>query len=120
MTYSVVGDTTDAHYINNTLIPSGTLFTNYYAVSHPSLPNYLALTVGNTCGKDGTDTVTPLCTEPSIWTQMSAARITAREWAENESANCSHRRLDELRLESVTEPDRSSWHIVFGPDTHCC
>jgi len=22
-------------------------------VSHPSLPNYLALTVGNTCGKDG-------------------------------------------------------------------
>jgi len=87
---SVVGNTTGAPYISKTLIPSGTLFTNYYAVSHPSLPNYLALTVGNTCGKDGTDTVTPLCTEPSIWTQMSAAGIIAREWAENESANCSY------------------------------
>lgn len=87
---NVVGDRTDAPYINNTLIPAGTLFTNYYAVSHPSLPNYLALTVGNTCSKDGTDTVTPLCTEPSIWSQMSAARITAREWAENESANCTY------------------------------
>lgn len=87
---SVVGNTTGAPYISKTLIPSGTLFTNYYAVSHPSLPNYLALTVGNTCGKDGTDTVTPLCSEPSIWTQMSAAGIIAREWAENESANCSY------------------------------
>jgi len=72
------------------LIPSGTLFTSYYAVSHPSLPNYLALTVGNDMRKDGTDTVIPLCTEPSIWTQMSAAGITAREWAESESANCSY------------------------------
>jgi phosphatidylinositol-3-phosphatase len=87
---SIVGNMAGAPYISKTLIPSGTLFTNYYAVSHPSLPNYLALTVGNTCGKDGTDTVTPLCAKPSIWTQMSAAGITAREWAENESANCSY------------------------------
>jgi len=87
---SIVGNTTSAPYITKTLIPSGTLFTSYYAVSHPSLPDYLALTVGDTCGKDGTDTVIPLCTEPSIWTQMSAAGITAREWAESESANCSY------------------------------
>jgi phosphatidylinositol-3-phosphatase len=86
---SVVGSAS-APYLNGTLIPSGRLFTNYYAVSHPSLPNYLALTVGDTCGKDGSDTVRPLCTQPSIWGQMSAAGITAREWAENESANCSY------------------------------
>ena len=86
---SVVGNSSTP-YINRTLIPSGTLFTNYYAVSHPSLPNYLALTVGATCGKDGTDAVSPLCAKPSIWGQMSAAGITARQWAENESANCSY------------------------------
>src|SRR5438105_7474554 len=40
----ILGDTTkyivgnaDAPYINGTLIPQGTLFTNYYATSHPSL-----------------------------------------------------------------------------------
>jgi phosphatidylinositol-3-phosphatase len=86
---SIVGSAS-APYLNETLIPAGRLFTNYYAVSHPSLPNYLALTVGDTCGKDGTDTARPLCTQPSIWGQLSAAGIMAREWAENESANCSY------------------------------
>ena len=88
--YGSIADAAKAPYLNGTLIPSGRLFTNYYAVSHPSLPNYLALTVGDTCGKVGTDTVRPLCTRPSIWGQMSAAGITAREWAENESDNCSY------------------------------
>jgi hypothetical protein len=88
--YGSLAGAASAPYLNGTLIPSGTLFTNYYAVSHPSLPNYLALTVGDTCGKDGTDTARPLCTMPSVWGQMSAAGITAREWAENESANCSY------------------------------
>jgi phosphatidylinositol-3-phosphatase len=88
--YGDIVGSASAPYINGTLIPSGRLFTNYYAVSHPSLPNYLALTVGDTCGKDGSDMVSPLCTQPSIWGQMGAAGITAREWAENESANCSY------------------------------
>ena len=51
--YGSVAGAASAPYLNRTLIPSGTLFTNYYAVSHPSLPNYLALTVGGTCGKAG-------------------------------------------------------------------
>ena len=40
----------DAPYINDTLIPQGTLFTNYYATSHPSLPNYLQMVAGATGG----------------------------------------------------------------------
>ncbi|HZT09670.1 MAG TPA: alkaline phosphatase family protein, partial [Actinomycetota bacterium] len=40
----------DAPYINDTLIPQGTLFTNYYATSHPSLPNYLQMVAGATAG----------------------------------------------------------------------
>jgi hypothetical protein len=34
----------------NRLVASGTLLTSYYAVSHPSLPNYLALIGGGTFG----------------------------------------------------------------------
>ena len=46
----IVGNTVDAPYINNTLIPSGTLLTNYYSNFHPSLPDYLELTAGTNAG----------------------------------------------------------------------
>jgi phosphatidylinositol-3-phosphatase len=87
--YSAIVGSPDAPYINGTLIPHGELFTNYDAVTHPSLPNYEALTVGSTCGKVGTDNYLPLCGQPSIWRQLHTAGLLGREWAENESANCS-------------------------------
>lgn len=43
-----------APYINQ-LAGQSALATTYYAVSHPSLPNYIALTSGSTNGLDGTD-----------------------------------------------------------------
>ncbi len=53
----VNGDTTryivgnpDAPYINGTLIPAGTLYTNYHALGPVSLPNYLDLTAGTDGG----------------------------------------------------------------------
>jgi len=45
----VVGNP-NAPYLNGTLIPSGRLFTAYTAALHPSLPNYLVLTGGDTHG----------------------------------------------------------------------
>src|SRR5712691_3377696 len=45
---AIVGDVADAPYINNTLIPQGTLYSDHHGVSHPSLPNYLALFAGDT------------------------------------------------------------------------
>ena len=112
---SVVGDTTDAPYINHTLIPSGTLYTNYYAVSHPSLPNYLALVTGDTCGKDGTDNVTPLCSETTVFNQLSSAGIPAGEYEENESADCSY------VADSVNDSDGNSMyaerHDPYGSDS---
>src|SRR5438874_3768325 len=44
-----------APYINGTLVPSGTLFSQYYAVAHPSLTNYLVMTSArfNGCVSDG-------------------------------------------------------------------
>src|SRR5439155_9260877 len=51
------GDTTryivgnpDAPYINNTLIPQGTVSSKYYANAHPSLPNYLDIAAGTEAG----------------------------------------------------------------------
>jgi len=45
----VIGNTSEAPYVN-TLASQYGLATNYFAVSHPSLPNYLALAGGSTFG----------------------------------------------------------------------
>ncbi|HEV3359904.1 MAG TPA: alkaline phosphatase family protein [Pseudonocardiaceae bacterium] len=42
----IIGDTTDAPYINNTLAAGGASFTNSFAIEHPSEPNYLDLFSG--------------------------------------------------------------------------
>jgi phosphatidylinositol-3-phosphatase len=42
----IIGDTTNAPYIHNLATTYG-LGSNHFAVSHPSLPNYLALTGGS-------------------------------------------------------------------------
>jgi FOG: PKD repeat len=60
----IIGDTTDAPYINNTLVPEGALMTNSFAVTHPSQPNYLALFSGSTQGvTDDTCPVGPFATD---------------------------------------------------------
>jgi phosphoesterase family protein len=46
--YENVIGSENAPYINNTLLPQAVLYTNSFAVSHPSLPNYLALFAGST------------------------------------------------------------------------
>jgi hypothetical protein len=62
--YSEIIGSTAAPYVNG-LVAGGGLATSYYAVSHPSLPNYLALTSGSTLG------VTSDCT--TCW--QSAANV---------------------------------------------
>ena len=47
--YATVAGNPNAPYLNG-LVPSSALATSYYAVSHPSLPNYLALIGGDTFG----------------------------------------------------------------------
>ncbi len=69
------------------------LATNYWAITHPSLPNYIAMTSGETTGFVGTDcTAGPGCVSrsPSIFEQVAA------EWkgyAEGMTSNCA--RVDE-------------------------
>jgi acid phosphatase len=67
-----------APYLNK-LANRGALATDYYAIGHPSLPNYLALTTGSTQG------VTSDCnscenTAPSLSGQLEAAHISWRAY----------------------------------------
>ena len=65
--YSEIMGSSQAPYINSLASRYG-LATNYHAVTHPSLPNYLSLTGGDTFG------ITTDCT--SCW--VNAANITDR------------------------------------------
>jgi len=67
--YSVIGSPS-APYLNSLASRCG-LATNYFAVAHPSLPNYIALTSGSTRGitDDGEPSVHPL-TSASIFSQL--------------------------------------------------
>lgn len=48
--YDLIVGSSQAPYINGTLIPEAALMTNSHAVTHPSQPNYLALFSGSTQG----------------------------------------------------------------------
>ncbi|HEX4661560.1 MAG TPA: alkaline phosphatase family protein [Streptosporangiaceae bacterium] len=45
---AIIGRPDEAPYINNTLAKGGAVFSNSFAVTHPSQPNYLALFSGST------------------------------------------------------------------------
>jgi hypothetical protein len=47
---NIIGNTTNAPYINNTLAAGGALLTNYHAITYPSEPNYFSLYAGSTFG----------------------------------------------------------------------
>jgi len=67
--WQVVGNI-HAPYLNDTLMPTGRTLTQYFAVTHPSLPNYLALTSGATDGCD-TDKCTTTLTQNNIFHQLN-------------------------------------------------
>jgi acid phosphatase len=65
------------------------LATNYQAVAHPSLPNYLAMTGGSTYGV--TDDAPPsshTTDQPSVFGQALSAGKTAKLYAEGMPGNC--------------------------------
>ncbi|WP_441248486.1 alkaline phosphatase family protein [Kitasatospora sp. McL0602] len=47
----LVGNTTEAPYLNNTLIPMGSLLTDYHAGTHNSDPNYEQVAFGDSYGR---------------------------------------------------------------------
>jgi phosphatidylinositol-3-phosphatase len=96
-TYTGIVGSKSAPYINNTLIPGCGLATNYHGYSHPSLPNYLALTSGQAQGKGASADCTPFgCPQPqdSIFSQLGNAGQDWREYAEAAPGNCAKKNFD--------------------------
>ena len=84
--YDQVVGNPEAPYLNQ-LARRGTLATNYYAVTHPSLPNYLALLGGSTFGIDEN------CTDcaargDNLALQLSRAGIEWRAYMEGLPHRC--------------------------------
>ena len=86
--YGQIVGSAQAPYLNRAFIPAGELFTNYWAISHPSLPNYLAMTAGSRLGC-ATDACPPgSFGANNLFTQLDRAGIGWRAWEESMPSNC--------------------------------
>jgi acid phosphatase len=73
----------------NASAAQGKLFTNYLALTHPSLPNYIAFSSGGIqgCTNDSICHANTL-TAPSFYGQLESAGISWASYAENMLTNC--------------------------------
>ena len=86
--YGQIVGSAQARYLNRTFIPAGELFTNSWAISHPSLPNYLAMTAGSRLGC-ATDSCPPGSFRANnLFAQLDRAGIGWRAWEESMPSNC--------------------------------
>jgi hypothetical protein len=74
----------------NSLVRHGRDFTNYFAVAHPSLPNYVAIASGTTVGKGGSDEIAAgeLTGVTTVWDQLTAAGIPWAVYEETMPSPC--------------------------------
>ncbi|MCU1491869.1 MAG: acid phosphatase, partial [Acidimicrobiaceae bacterium] len=63
------------------------LATDYYAVSHPSLPNYIGLTSGSTWGITS-DCTTCYVGAPNLFSQLSAAHVSYDAYIQGIPSSC--------------------------------
>ena len=86
--YDAIVGSRSAPYLTHLARACG-LATNYTAIAHPSLPNYLAATSGETWGvtDDGPPAAHPI-RYPSIFSQVAAAGKTWRSYEESMPSNC--------------------------------
>jgi len=84
--YGEVAGNREAPYLNR-LAKRGTLATHYYAVAHPSLPNYLALLGGSTFGI-GSDCTGCVARGSNLAGQLSHAGIGWRAYMEGMPHPC--------------------------------
>ncbi len=86
--YSQIAGASSAPYINR-LIAKGRLFSAYDAVTHPSLPNYLAMTSGSTQAMDGSDTVSAgQIRSDNLFHQLSRAGVSWRAFMGSMPSPC--------------------------------
>lgn len=85
--YSEVIGSSTAPYVNS-LAHTYALSANYFAVSHPSLPNYLALGGGSTFGITDDCTDCHVAGAPSLVNQLDAAGISWTDYQEGMPSAC--------------------------------
>ena len=85
---TVVGSSSATY--QNALRARGIDFTHMYGVTHPSLPNYLALGNGSTDGKQGADSISAgeLSQSPTLWNQLQNAGISWGVYEEDMPSTC--------------------------------
>jgi acid phosphatase len=83
---AVTGSTSAAY--QNALARRGRSYTNYFAITHPSLPNYLAFASGSTQGKTNDDITAGEIGGPSLWSQLSDAGIRWAVYEESMPSPC--------------------------------
>jgi len=86
-TYGQVIGSADAPSTNS-LAHTYALATNYFAVAHPSLPNYLALVGGSTFGITDDCTSCHVAGSPSLANQLATAGLTWGDYQEGMPSAC--------------------------------
>lgn len=83
--YNQIIGSKDAPYINSLLKDKHcALFTNYYAIMHPSQPNYLAIFAGSNFGIDNDDRPANLpFSYPNLGAELLSRRLTFAGYSEN-------------------------------------
>ena len=88
--YAQIVGSSSAPYLNGTFIPAGRLFTHYRAITHPSLPNYLAMTSGSQQGCTIDSCPRNSFGGTNIFNQLDRAGIGWSAWQESMPANCTN------------------------------
>ena len=117
---SIVGSKS-APFINQTLIPGCGLATNYHNYSHPSTPNYLALTSGAAQGKAASADCLPSgCPQPqaSIFAQLSTAGQDWREYAEAMPSNCDKKNYDNTTYINADGSTGENYYVRHAPPAY--
>lgn len=83
---SVIGNMSQAPYINKTLVPASALLTNSHAIGHPSEPNYLELFSGDNQGLTD-DSCPHTYDKPNLGSELIAARKSFVGYSESMPSN---------------------------------
>ena len=108
--YGEIVGSDQAPYLNRLANTYG-LATHYFAVSHPSLPNYIALTSGSTQGiSDDNDPSSHPLNVPSIFSQLPRGR--SRSLEESIPSNCDRGNSDQY----AARHDPEAYYTNLGSD----
>ncbi len=80
--YSQIVGSSDAPYINSTLLSASANITNAYGIEHPSQPNYYWLFSGSNQGiTDDQAPTAPTLTAPNLYSSLTSAGLSFAGYA---------------------------------------